>query len=130
MKLLIDTHSWLWLLDSPHRLGEQALQLLRHPSHEIYFSAASAWELAIKFRLGKLRLPEPPHTFVPARLAQNAMTELPIALVHALAVDTLPMHHHDPFDRLLIVQAQIERLPLMTADPAFKSYDVELIFVP
>src|SRR5688572_3809480 len=122
MKLLIDTHCWLWWVSSPRELNDHAVGLLANPKTTVYFSAASAWEIAIKAALGKLALPEPAMKFVPSRIAREKMTPLPIELEHALRVETLPPHHRDPFDRLLLAQAISENLPLLTADEKLKAY--------
>lgn len=96
--------------------------------NEVYLSAASGWEIAIKYALGKLVLPEEPEKFVPSRLMRDAILPLPIHHAHALRVGTLPLHHRDPFDRLLISQAQVEHLPIVTVDKQLEAYDVELIW--
>lgn len=127
MNFIVDTHAWLWSLASPERLSAEARALLSSSGNVVYLSAASAWELAIKAALGKIDLPEPVEAFVPARMARQGITALPITHAHALRVSTLPPHHRDPFDRLLIAQALVERLPIVTADAAFDRYDVEVI---
>lgn len=128
MKFLVDTHCWLWGVTSPERLRPSAAELLESTDNTAVFSAVSALEIAIKFSLGKLRLPEPPETFVPSRVATLSMVSLPVHLGHALRVALLPHHHRDPFDRLLVAQSQIEGLPLMTADAAIAAYDIEVIW--
>lgn len=127
MRILLDTQCWLWMEAAPERLSAQARAIVRDPTHELYLSAASAWEVAIKYELGKLRLPVPPQRYVPSRLKRSRITPLPVQVEHALRAATLPSHHRDPFDRLLIAQAQIERLAILTADPQFVFYDVQLI---
>ena len=127
MRILLDTQCWLWLVSAPARLSERARSLVASTDTELYLSAASAWEIAIKYALGKLRLPEPPARYVPSRLEATRVSAMSIELGHALAVATLPRHHRDPFDRLLIAQAQLEDLPILTADPVFASYDVATI---
>lgn len=127
MKILLDTHVWLWLQTSPERLSEAALDLLRDPANELHLSAASGWEIAIKHALGKLPLPEPPSTYVPSRLISSGVTPLPVEMRHALHVSTLPPHHRDPFDRLLVAQAQLEEMPVMTVDPQLRSYGAEIL---
>ncbi len=128
MRVLIDTHCWLWALSDPSRLGSAARELLEDGENEIVFSAVSAWEIAIKTGLGKLKLPEPVSGFVAARLAEYRMVPLPIYHTHALHVTTLPPLHRDPFDRLLIAQSQIEKLPLLTADPQLLPYGLEIVW--
>jgi PIN domain nuclease of toxin-antitoxin system len=128
MRFLIDTHCWLWSVSAPERLRPAAVDLIESRDNKLVFSAVSALEIAIKVSLGKLQLPEPPGAFVPSRVEALAMASLPIYLSHALHVASLPHHHSDPFDRLLVAQCQIEGLPLMTADAAIAQYDVEIIW--
>lgn len=125
-RVLLDTHCWLWLQAEPERFSPDVLRELGDPSVELLLSAASAWEIAIKYALGKLPLPEPPASYVPSRLARSGTTELFISNSHALHVASLPSHHRDPFDRLLVAQAQLERLVILSADPLLGPYDVEL----
>jgi PIN domain nuclease of toxin-antitoxin system len=127
VKILIDTSCWLWSLTNPDRLNKKAIHLLSHPVQTLYLSAASSWEIAIKTALGKLRLPEPPAKFIPSRMSAFNILGLPVEHTHALRVFDLPPHHRDPFDRILIAQAQIERLTILTADKVFAAYDVDLI---
>ena len=127
MNVLVDTHVWLWSLADPTRLSADSRSILSTSRNVIYLSAASAWELAIKVALGKINLPEPVETYVPTRMARQGITPLPITHTHALKVSTLPAHHRDPFDRLLVAQAIVERLPILTADPIFALYGVEVI---
>jgi len=128
MKFLIDTECWLWSFGEPDRLNAEAKRLITDPSSAIYFSAASSWEIAIKAALGKLKLPESPEQFVPSRLVALRMVSLPIEHKHALRVFALPHHHRDPFDRILVAQAQIESLPILTADRTLSMYDVRIIW--
>jgi len=129
MRLLLDTHIWLWTLTAPARIPEQVLAQLANTNNDLLFSAASSWEIAIKYRLGKLPLPETPAAFIPPRLVRDGIEPLPIRHEHAHAVAELPQHHNDPFDRLLIAQANIEGLVLVTVDRAMQPYDVELLLV-
>jgi PIN domain nuclease of toxin-antitoxin system len=125
VKLLIDTQCWLWWFTDPTRLNRAAHQLIAEPENTVYLSSASSWEIAIKSSLGKLKLPESPERYVPARLASQGMPGLSIEHVHALRVFSLPPHHRDPFDRLIVAQAQVEGLPVLTSDPNIALYDVE-----
>ncbi len=127
MRLLLDTQVWLWMLASPERLSPASHALVSAPDNELLLSAASAWEISIKHALGKLTLPEAPRTYIPRLMATTAVTPLPVYHRHALQVSMLPTHHHDPFDRLLIAQAQVEGVPVITSDRAFLLYDVETI---
>ena len=126
--LLLDTHTWLWAQSEPHRLNERCRKLLGDADETLLFSAASSWEIGIKYALKKLDLPEPPGLFVPKRLAQMGITPLPIEHAHALRVAELPHHHRDPFDRLLIAQAQLEGATVATADPRFLLYEVDVLW--
>jgi len=126
VKVLIDTHVWLWMCDGFERIGVRAREVLADPETEILISSASVWEIAIKYRLGKLRLPEPPDRWAPTRRSAVGGTALPVTHAHAAAVADLPDHHQDPFDRLLIAQALLERTPIVTADGVFASYGVEV----
>lgn len=127
MRVLLDTQCWLWMALAPDRFSSRSRRLVEDRRNLLYLSAASAWEIAIKHGLGKLRLPGDPETYVPARMAALAVLPLAIDPPHALRVAALPPHHRDPFDRLLIAQAQIEDLPLLTADSALAEYDVTTI---
>lgn len=127
MKVLLDTHVWLWWITEPERLPQTLAVAIEDPANEPLLSVASSWEIAIKFSLGKLPLPEPPQKLVPSRLMRDGIGTLHIEHRHALHVATLPFHHHDPFDRLLIAQAQIEGIPIATVDAKFKPYDVALV---
>jgi PIN domain nuclease of toxin-antitoxin system len=128
MRFLIDTHCWLWAVRTPDRLLPAAIELIENDENEIMLSSVSALEVAIKASHGKLQLSEPPEEFVASQVAALAMKSLPVYQSHALRVASLPHHHRDPFDRLLIAQSQIESLPLMTADAAIAAYDVEVIW--
>ncbi len=127
MKVLLDTHVWLWSLSEPGRLSREARRILASRRNAVHLSAVSAWEIAIKVAVGKLDLPEPPGSYVPTRMARQGLIPLVVTHAHALAVATLPLHHRDPFDRLLVAQSLVERLPLLTADPAFAPYGIEII---
>jgi PIN domain nuclease of toxin-antitoxin system len=126
-RFLLDTHVWLWLQTEPDRVGPEVLERLRDPAHVLLLSAASSWEIALKHRLGKLPLPDAPDRYVPDRMRRSGTTGLAVEHAHALAVSALPDHHRDPFDRILIAQARHLRVPVVTADPAFAHYDVEVI---
>jgi PIN domain nuclease of toxin-antitoxin system len=126
--LLVDTHVFLWMQTEPERLGS-ARALLEDDGTELLLSAASSWEIAVKWALGKLPLPEPPDRYVPDRMQRTAMTALAVSHHHALTVAELPTHHRDPFDRLLVAQAMSEDLPLITADAALRPYDIDLVWI-
>jgi PIN domain nuclease of toxin-antitoxin system len=128
VKYLLDTSVFLWSAGAPEKLNKQATSLLSSISSDLYLSAASSWEIAIKFALGSLPLPKPPSQFIPHAMRTLALRSLDITHFHSLAAAELPQHHRDPFDRMLIAQARAEALVLLTADSALKSYDVELMF--
>lgn len=128
MRVLVDTHCWLWALARPQALNSEAAALLLDDETEIVFSAASVWEIAIKSGLGKLRLSRTDGESIFDILDGQSLTPLPILHSHARHVAALPLHHRDPFDRLLIAQAQIENLPILTADDQFLRYDIEVIW--
>lgn len=125
---LMDTHVWLWMNGAPERLGQRVRDVLADARAELLFSAASGWEIAIKSALGRLELPAPPSRYVPQRLADNAIQVLPVTLSHGLGVEALPHHHRDPFDRILVVQAEQEKLTLITADPQFEPYGLSILW--
>ena len=129
MKFLLDTHCWLWLQTERSRFTTDLLETLADPAAQRYLSAASVWEIAIKYAVGKLPLPEPPAIYVPERMRLSRFSALAITHVHALAVAVLPPHHRDPFDRVLIAQAQVEGLTLVTADAMFEAYGVDTVRV-
>ena len=128
MKLLLDTHCWLWWFANDPRLGKAARNLIGDGENVVYLSAASSWEIAIKTSLGKLPLPEPPERYVPSRLAAQGMQGLAIEHAHALKVASLPAHHRAPFDRLIVAQAQVEGLPVLTADENIAAYEVDAVW--
>ena len=128
MRLLLDTHTFLWWITDDPRLSAQARKVIRDKRNELLFSAASGWEIAIKARLGRLQLPDDLEQFIVTQLSINTMSVLPIQLHHALHVYTLPDHHRDPFDRMLVAQSQVEELPIVTADPQVSAYDVRTIW--
>lgn len=123
MTLLLDTHVFLWWLDDPKLLSKAARDVIGAGKNTVYISAAVAWEIAIKRSLGKLDAPDD----FDAAMAKNRFLPLAITITHALAIIKLPGLHRDPFDRILIVQAQCESLTLVSRDPLFASYDVERV---
>ncbi|GAB3431595.1 type II toxin-antitoxin system VapC family toxin [Actinophytocola sediminis] len=124
MRVLIDTQPWLWLQVSPERLNDESMAMVKHPDNDLLLSAASSWEMSVKYALGTLPLPVPPASYVPERMRANGVRGLPVTHRHALHVATLPRHHGDPVDRLLIAQAQLDQLTILTADRSFERYDV------
>ncbi len=126
MRLLLDTHIFLWLHTEPERLGEH-LPLVEDQRNELLLSAASSWEIAIKYALGRLPLPKAPERYVPERMRAIDARGLPVEHAHALAVATLPSLHGDPFDRLLVAQAGLLDLSILTADTTIAAYPVQTL---
>jgi PIN domain nuclease of toxin-antitoxin system len=124
---LLDTHVWLWMLGARDRLRSAVREQLEDAGNELLLSAASSWEIAIKYRLGRLQLPQPPPHYVPDRIRRTGTTPLPVEHEHVLRVAELPDHHRDPFDRLLVAQAQILRVPIITADRQLAAYEVDVV---
>lgn len=125
-RFLLDTHVFLWLHSDPARLPPPLLEVLGDPAQELLLSVASAWEIGLKYSLQRLPLPQEPRTWVPDRLAAIGATVLPVALPHVLEAAALPLHHKDPFDRLLVAQARLDGLTLVTGDALLSRYDVAL----
>ena len=128
MKALIDTHTFLWWNTEDAQLSPRAREIITDGKNEIFLSAASAWEIAIKAAKGRLVLPEEPTIYVPSRMSLYRIQPLPVQVSHALRVYELPPHHADPFDRLLVAQCQMESLPLVTKDEEIRRYDVETLW--
>lgn len=127
MRLLLDTHVFLWLALEPERITASTLTLLEDPSANLYLSAVVAWEIAIKQAVGKLPVPPGLRTWIPQQVEAMQLTPLPVTIAHALGVAALPRHHADPFDRLLVAQAIAEGLSLVTADQRLERYPVQVI---
>jgi PIN domain nuclease of toxin-antitoxin system len=128
MRLLLDTHAFLWFVMGDNRLSQSARAAIEDPANEKRLSVASLWEIAIKHSLGKLRLAEPFEVLIPREMHRNALVILPIEVSHLARVDALPFHHRDPFDRLLIAQALVEDLNLVSIEAAFDTYRVSRIW--
>jgi PIN domain nuclease of toxin-antitoxin system len=128
VKLLLDTQCWLWWFAQPERLSENVIKQIADETNEVWFSAASVWEMGIKVSIGKLPLPEPVGDYVSTRMTQLGARSLEITAPHALRVAVLPLYHRDPFDRMLIAQAQLEKMTLVSADSTFNQYDVSLLW--
>ncbi|MDQ2788651.1 MAG: type II toxin-antitoxin system VapC family toxin [Actinomycetota bacterium] len=122
MRLLLDTNVLIWWLAESPRLSKETRDAIT-AEPEVIVSAVSAFEIAVKSAIGKLRVPDD----LEVQIVEQAMTELPVTVRHGLAVGQLPMHHRDPFDRFLIAQAQCEGLTIITADRAFAAYDVPIM---
>jgi PIN domain nuclease of toxin-antitoxin system len=124
VKLLLDSHALIWAADDPAKLTALAQGLLQDPAHDRLLSAATLWEIAIKFSLGRLPLSMPYRQWMDKAMADLGLVVLPITLDHAERQTSLPWHHRDPFDRLLVAQAQVEGVPLVSADPALDAYGI------
>jgi PIN domain nuclease of toxin-antitoxin system len=128
MRALLDTHVFLWWIYDDPRLSDRVRTIISDGASELYFSASSGWEIAIKAQQGKMSLPSDLEKFVAEQLLENNFQVLPIQLSHTLYVYTLPLLHRDPFDRILIAQSQTEGLPILTADPLIRQYSVDTIW--
>ena len=127
MRLLLDTRVWLWMIGPADRLRDDVRAALADPANELLLSVAAVWEIAIKHAAGRLPLVTPPSILVPAHLARSGVAPLAVGVGHALRAAELPMHHRDPFDRLMVAQALEEQMTLVTADPRLRRYGVETI---
>jgi PIN domain nuclease of toxin-antitoxin system len=127
MRILLDTQIALWLAASPAKLSERALELAQDAGQELLLSTASAWEISITYAAEKLPLPTPPAEFLPELQRRLQLSMLSIELSHAVHAGSLPLLHRDPFDRMLVAQAQLLRVPIMTVDPKVARYDVEIV---
>ena len=128
MRILLDTHAFLWWITDDHQLSHRSIELMSDGSNELLFSAVSGWEIAIKASLGRLDVPHFLDRFIAEHLSRNQIGVLPIQLSHALRVVALPPLHCDPFDRLLVAQAQIEGLSLLSPDKTLAQYDVDVVW--
>jgi PIN domain nuclease of toxin-antitoxin system len=126
MKLLLDTHTFIWWDSQPIKLSQKALALCQEPTNTLLLSVASIWEMQIKLQLGKLKLSLPLAEVIESQRKTNNIEILPISLIHVLALESLPNPHKDPFDRLLIAQANVEDAFLVSCDPIFAQYSVKL----
>lgn len=127
MSILLDTNVFLWAAGIERRLSESAKTLLDDPDQEIFFSAASTWEIALKWSKGRITLPASPTEVVNRIITAAGLSQLSVSIKDACAVADLPGHHKDPFDRLLVAQARTNKLKLMTANPILERYDVDVI---
>jgi len=128
MKYLLDTAVWLWSLKSPELIVDEGREIIERGEEEIYLSAITSWEISIKMRLGKLDFPGPPAHHVPRFMAKQNLRPLSVTHSHAARVYDLPAHHGDPFDRMLIAQALVEDMVLLTSDRSFKKYPARLLW--
>jgi|SRR5579872_1245759 len=128
MRLLLDTHTFLWFVQNDPQLSESAATLIEGDTNEIWLSVASAWEMAIKVSIGKLVLAQPLDIYLPDQLRRNGIQLLPISLPRVLGVTALPLHHQDPFDRLLAAQSLTEPMPLISTDAIFDLYGTQRLW--
>lgn len=128
MKLLLDTCTFLWALEGGKELSEAAREALADPENDVFLSAVSAWEIAVKHGLGKLPLPEPPDRYVPAQRTARGIAALPLDEDAALQLVRLPSLHRDPFDRMLVCQALVGALSIVTPDPEIARYPVRILW--
>jgi PIN domain nuclease of toxin-antitoxin system len=128
MRVLVDTHVFLWWIDDSAELSAKARRTIADPANECLLSLATCWDMAIMVSLRKLQLPGVMERFVPEQLALNSFRQLDIEYRHVARVASLPFHHHDPFDRLLVAQALEERCPIVSADRVFRRYGVERVW--
>lgn len=126
MRLLLDTHTFIWWDIEPARLSPRALMLCQDPQNQLILSVASVWEMEIKTQLGKLHFDKPLADMIADQQRANKLEILPIMLAHALVIGALPLVHRDPFDRLLIAQAKVESIPIISRDENFTAYPVSV----
>lgn len=124
MEMLLDTHVFLWFIMGSPNLTAEARSLIEDEKNRKFISIASLWEIAIKSSIGKLTLSSPFDKLIPQQLSLNGFELLPIEIAHLAAVVTLPFHHRDPFDRLLIAQSMVEKMPIVSSDSAFAAYNI------
>jgi PIN domain nuclease of toxin-antitoxin system len=128
MKLLLDTHALIWLANNPENLSSLAVELIQDRSNDLLLSVVSVWEMAIKLQLGKLQLNRSLSSLIITQQQVNDLQILTVQLVHVLAVESLPVYHKDPFDRLLIAQAITENLPILSVDEVFDHYPIQRLW--
>jgi PIN domain nuclease of toxin-antitoxin system len=124
MKLLLDTHAFLWFIDGNVQLSLQARSLIEDETNRVYLSMARLWEMGIKVSTGKLSFARPMEKFIPQLLVSNDIRIINVDLRHVGIITTLPFHHRDPFDRLLVAQAMVENMPIVSVDSAFDDYPI------
>ena len=128
MKYLLDTHAFLWFVSDDNNLSPKAKSIIKDHNNEIYFSAASAWEISIKIRLGRLTMEENLEPFIVAQLAENNFQTLSITILHSIYTSKLPEIHKDPFDRMIIAQSKAENMSLISKDKNIKKYKVPVVW--
>lgn len=128
MNTLLDTHVFLWFIMGNERLSEKVRALIEDGNSKMFLSIASLWEISIKTSLGKLKLSEPFEKLIPDQLDACGIDILEIKLAHLFKLNSLPFHHQDPFDRLIICQSMVENITVATIDPNFEKYDVSIVW--
>jgi PIN domain nuclease of toxin-antitoxin system len=129
VKLLLDTHCFLWWFAQPERLSEGTIAHIVDETNELWFSAASIWEMGIKVTLGKLLLPEQIDSYISSHVVQSGTRSLETTAFHALTASALPLHHRNPSNRMLIAQAQLQGMTFVSADEIFGQYEVDTLWV-
>jgi PIN domain nuclease of toxin-antitoxin system len=127
MRILVDTHIFLWAITEDSRLKSARRALFLDAANDLLLSVASIWEMLIKIRLGKLTLPAPAVAFIIEQMDENRIRLLPILVSHLAELESLPPLHKDPFDRMLVAQARAEGMPLLSADPVLRKYDIRVL---
>lgn len=128
MRYLLDTHAFLWFVSDDDKLSSNAKLIIQDGNNEIYFSAASAWEMSIKAKLGRLKFETNLESFIIEQLTANSFSPLAITISHSLYTEKLPQIHKDPFDRMIISQSKVENMILMTGDKQIRKYDVSIVW--
>ena len=128
MKYLLDTHAFLWFVTDDNRLSSKAKSIIQDSNNEIYFSAASAWEISIKKKLGRLKFGKNLESFIVEQLTENSFSPLAITVSHSLYTEKLPQIHKDPFDRIMISQSKVENMVLITRDKEIREYKVSTVW--
>lgn len=128
MRLLLDSHAFVWMHEEPHKLSVIAANDILSPVNQIFLSVSSVWELQIKIKLGKFSFSNALENVIFQQQKENNLQILPVELSHALYLENLPLHHKDPFDRLLIAQAIVERMTLVSSDRQFSDYEVKVLW--
>jgi len=128
LRLLLDTHVFMWAITGDPRLSADASRTFTNPNNEVLLSVASVWEIVVKAAAGKLPFPRPVSSNLRAELKKTSTAVLPMLLQHALQVEKLPLHHRDPFDRIILAQAIEEKIPVVSNDQKFRLYPVQLLW--
>jgi PIN domain nuclease of toxin-antitoxin system len=128
LKVLLDTHAFLWAITDDPKLTPLARRIFSAGDNELFLSVASVWEMLTKVQIGKLPFPKSPGAYIKQEMARNNVRPLPILMTHALHLERLPRHHRDPFDRILVSQSVVEGMPLLSADPQLKNYGAALMW--